>query len=248
MTRREILGRYKGSIIGLIWSFLNPVLMLGVYTFVFSYVFNARWGGVSESRIEFALMVFAGLIVHSFFSDILNRAPSLILSNVNYVKKVVFPLEILPIVTLCTAGFHFLVSASVLLVAFILHAGYVHWTVFYLPIVLLPMTALALGVGWVLASLGVYLRDIGQITGLFTNVLLFLSPVFYPVGALPNFLQSWMLLNPLTLIIEQIRLVLIVGQAPEWDRLLIYTGVVSIVIFVGFIWFQKTRRGFADVV
>jgi lipopolysaccharide transport system permease protein len=247
MTRREVLGRYKGSAMGLLWSFFNPVLMLTVYTFVFSVVFNARWSSGSESRIQFALVLFTGLIVHTLFADVLNRAPSLVLSNINFVKKVIFPLEILPIIAIGAALFHALISISVLLGAHLLFNGYLHWTILFLPFVLIPILILILGVAWILASLGVYLRDVGQLVGIFTSILLFLSPIFYPISALPEFLRPWMLINPLTFIIEQMRSVLIAGQPPNWQGLSLYLFGSMTFTSIGYFWFQKTRKGFADV-
>ncbi|MBK6618478.1 MAG: ABC transporter permease [Nitrosomonas sp.] len=248
MIRREVVGRYKGSVMGLTWSFFNPVLMLTVYTFVFSVVFKARWGiGDEESKTQFAVVLFVGMIVHGLFSEVLNRAPGLILSNVNYVKKVVFPLEILPAISMGAALFHSLVSLGVLLIAFVLFNGYLHWTAVFTPLVLLPLIILTLGLAWILASLGVFLRDVGQAIGIVTTVMLFLAPVFYPVTALPEAIQPWLMANPLTFIIEQARAVLIWGKLPDWTGLGIYTAIAIVVAWAGYAWFQKTRKGFADV-
>ncbi|MGR8997957.1 MAG: ABC transporter permease, partial [Gammaproteobacteria bacterium] len=186
MAKREVVGRYKGSAMGLLWSFLNPVFMLVVYTFVFSVVFKARWGvGEDETKTQFAIVLFVGMIVHGLFAEVLNRAPGLILSNVNYVKKVVFPLDILPVISMGAALFHSLISLLVLLAAFVLINGYLHWTAIFIPLVLLPLVILTLGLAWILASLGVFLRDVGQTIGIVMTVTLFCSPVFYPITALP---------------------------------------------------------------
>ncbi|MDP2112061.1 MAG: ABC transporter permease [Thiobacillus sp.] len=247
MTRREVVGRYKGSVMGLLWSFLNPLFMLVVYSFVFSVVFKARWSGAGESQTQFAVILFAGMTVHALFAEVLNRAPSIILGNVNYVKKVVFPLEILAVVSLGAALFHALVSLLVLLVAFAMLNGFVHWTAIFVPLVLLPLMLLSLGFGWILSSLGVFVRDIGQLIGVFTTALLFLSPVFFPVSALPESFQPWLHLNPLTFIIEQTREVLIWGHLPDWKGLMFYLVGASVFAWLSFFWFQKTRKGFADV-
>lgn len=249
MTAREVVGRYKGSVMGLFWSFLNPVFMLMVYTFVFSVVFKARWGvgGVEETKTQFAMVLFVGMIVHGLFAEVLNRAPVLILANVNYVKKVVFPLEILPIVNTGAALFHSLVSLAVLLLAFVVFNGYLHWTAIFIPFVLLPLIILVLGLAWMLASLGVFLRDVGQTIGIITTVMMFLSPVFFPVTALPEEYRPIIMANPLTFIIEQSREVLIWGRLPDWSSLGIYTSVATVIAWAGYIWFQKTRKGFADV-
>ncbi|MDD5579579.1 MAG: ABC transporter permease [Methylobacter sp.] len=247
MTRREVVGRYKGSVMGLLWSFLNPVFMLVVYTFVFSVVFKARWGVGDESKTQFAVVLFVGMIVHGLFAEVLNRAPGLILANVNYVKKVVFPLEILPAITMGAALFHSMVSLLVLLTAFAIFNSYVQWTAVFIPLILLPLVILSLGFAWMLASLGVFLRDVGQTIGLFTTVMMFLSPVFFPITALPEKYRSVIMANPLTFIIEQAREVLIWGRLPDWTGLGIYTLAAILVAWAGYAWFQKTRKGFADV-
>jgi lipopolysaccharide transport system permease protein len=249
MTKREVVGRYKGSAMGLAWSFFNPVFMLVVYTFVFSEIFKSRWGGVGgdDSKTQFAVVLFVGMIVLSLFSEVINRAPGLILSNVNYVKKVVFPIEILPVIAMGAALFHSLISLGVLLAAFILFNGYLHWTVVFTPFVLLPLVIVTLGISWMLASLGVFLRDVGQTIGIITTVLMFLSPVFYPVTAVPERFRPFIMANPLTFIIEQAREVLIWGHLPNWIGLGIYTLVATLVAWAGYALFQKTRKGFADV-
>ena len=248
MTKREVVGRYKGSVMGLAWSFFNPVLMLTVYTFVFSVVFKSRWGVAGEeSKTQFALVLFVGMLVHGLFAEVLNRATSLILSNANYVKKVVFPLEILPVVTMGAALFHSLISLSMLLGAFALFNGNLHWTAIFTPLVLLPLVILTMGLAWMLTSLGVFLRDVGQTIGIITMVMMFLAPVFYPATALPEEMRPWIMANPLTFIIEQAREVLIWGRLPNWTGLGIYTLVAMVVAWAGYAWFQKTRKGFADV-
>jgi lipopolysaccharide transport system permease protein len=248
MVRREVVGRYKGSLLGLAWSFFNPIVMLAVYTFVFSEVFKMRWGvGPEETKAQFAVVMFAGIVVHGLFAEVLGRAPGVILSNVNYVKKVVFPIEILPVVAVGTALFHTFVSLAVLVAAFLLFNGYLHWTAVFAPLVVLPLVVFMLGLAWMLAALAVFLRDVGQTVGIITMAFMFLSPVFYPVTALPERLRPWLMLNPLTFIIEQSREVLIWGRLPHWSGLALYTLVAMLVCWLGYASFQKTRKGFADV-
>ncbi|SIQ31943.1 ABC transporter permease [Aquipseudomonas alcaligenes] len=247
MVKREVLGRYRGSVLGVLWSFFNPVFMLIVYTFVFSVVFRARWNTDSDSKTEFALVLFSGLIVFNLFAEAINRAPGLVLSNVNYVKKVVFPLEVLPWISLGSALFHFTVSLSVWLIGYVLLFGAPHLTAFYLPLILLPLALLTLGLSWFLASLGVFLRDVTQLIGITTSVLMFLSPIFYPVSALPEQYRSLIFMNPLTVVIEQVRAVLFWGKTPELGILALYFVITAIIAWLGFAWFQKTRKGFADV-
>ncbi len=250
MTKREVIGRYKGSVMGLLWSFLNPIFMLAVYTFFFAVVFKARWGvvdGVEESKTQFAVVLFVGMIVHGLFSEVLNRAPTLITNNVNYVKKVIFPLEVLPVISMGAALFHSIASLMVLLIAFVAFNHYLPWTVLLTPLILLPLVIISLGFAWMLAALGVFLRDVGQTIGIFTTVMMFMSPVFFPITAMPEEYRPIIMANPLTFIIEQARDVLIWGHTPDWLGIGIYTLVASVVAWVGFIWFQKTRKGFADV-
>lgn len=249
MTRRDVVGRYSGSMLGLAWSFFNPLLMLVIYTFVFSVVFKSRWGvGVGESKTDYAMLLFTGMIVHGLFAECVNRAPTLILVNVNYVKKVIFPLEILPWVALGSALFHAVISLVVLLLLQLLLNQNMPWTVVLFPLVLLPMILATMGCTWFLASLGVYVRDIGQITGIFTTALLFLSCVFYPLSSLPEKYQHLMKLNPLAYIIVESRNTLIFGRTPDFREWGIYMLIGLIVAWIGFVWFQRSRGGFADVI
>jgi lipopolysaccharide transport system permease protein len=249
MANREVIARYKESILGLLWSFVHPLLMLAVYTFIFSVVFKVKWGvEIGDGKPDFALILFAGLITHTLLSEVLNTAHGLILNNINYVKKVVFPLEILSVVSVVTALFHAVVSISILLIALMIMNGHLYWTVFLFPIVIMPLVILSLGFSWVLASLGVFVRDVGQLMGIVTTVLLFLSPIFFPVSAIPEPYQIFIFLNPLTFIIEQIREVLIWGRMPNWQGLGIYTLFSTAFCWIGFVWFQKTRKWFADVI
>jgi lipopolysaccharide transport system permease protein len=247
LIKREVLGRYRGSVFGILWSFFNPLLMLLIYTFVFSVIFKARWTTGSESKVEFAMVLFSGLLVFNIFSECLNRAPSLVLFNVNYVKKVVFPLEVLPVVSLGCALFHGAVSFIVWLVFHCIFFGLPSSTAWLFPITLLPMLFLTMGLSWLLASLGVYLRDVSQVILLLTTALLFLSPIFYPVSALPEHIQNAIQFNPMTSIIEDVRGVLVQGVIPAWPQYLMRLLGSICLAWGGFAWFQKTRRGFADV-
>lgn len=247
LIHREVVGRYKGSMLGIFWSLVTPIFMLAVYTFVFSVVFKARWGGGSDSKTEFALVLFAGLMIFNLFSECVGRAPGLILANVNYVKKVVFPLEVLPWVSMGAALFHFVVSLGVWLVAYLMMFGLPHWHVLLLPLVVVPFVLFVMGLSWALASLGVYLRDVGQIIGLVITVLMFLTPIFYPASSLPTVYQPLIFLNPLTPPIEMMRDLLYWGQLPNMIMLALYTAGSLTFAVLGFAWFQKTRKGFADV-
>ncbi len=250
MVKREVLSRYKGSFLGLFWSLINPILMLAIYTFVFSIVFKVRLDqsdGLYDDKTGFALVLFAGLIIFNLFSECISRAPGLILANVNYVKKVIFPLEILPWVKLGSALFHAGISFLVL-VLFLLVTGHpIHWTAICLPIVILPLLLFIAGLMWLLSSIGVFVRDIGQFISLMLTAMLFMSPIFYPASALPESIRSYLFLNPLTFIIEQTRAVVLAGNLPDWGGLVIYYIAALLMAWVGLFWFEKTRKGFADV-
>lgn len=246
-AKRDVLGRYRGSALGLLWSFFNPLFMLAVYTFVFSVVFKARWNAGSDSKTEFALLLFAGLIVFNLFAECINRAPGVIISNVNYVKKVVFPLEILPVVALMSALFHGLINLGVWFLAYLVFFGLPHVTMLYLPLVIIPMLMFIMGLSWFFSSLGVYLRDVSQFVLLITTVLMFLTPIFYPVTALPEQYRFFLYINPLTVAVEQARDVMFFGKCPAFYELGILWLGGGGGAWLGFAWFQKTRKGFSDV-
>lgn len=247
MTWREILGRYRGSAGGLMWSLITPLLMLAVYTAVFSGIFQARWSADAATPLDYALQLFVGLIVHGLAAECLNRSPGLIVGNVSYVKRVVFPLEILPVINLLAALFHALISVAVLLLFHAVVKGGIPLTALWLPVVLAPYIVMLAGTGWILAALGVYLRDIAQLMGLLTMILMFLSPVFYPVSALPEKFHGVFRLNPLTIIIEESRAVLLDGRAPHFLNLGLYLVAAAALAGAGFMAFRKMKKGFADV-
>jgi lipopolysaccharide transport system permease protein len=246
---REVMGRYKGSYLGILWSLLTPLLMLAIYTFVFAVVFNVRWGtSPSESRAEFALTLFCGLIAFNVFSECLGRAPGLVVSNPNYVKKVVFPLEILPLGVLGSALVHSLISLAILCLGLLAFVGTLPWTLIYLPLVYLPLVGLSLGVSWLVASLGVFIRDLGNFVGLALQALFFMTPIIYPISAVPEALQPVLRLNPLSSVVEDFRRVIMWGQSPDWPWWGAVTLLSGLAVVAGYVWFMKTKRAFADVI
>lgn len=248
MSKRDVIGRYKGSFLGLAWSLFNPILMLTVYTFVFSVIFKSRWGSdTNEGYADFAIILFTGLIVFNLFSECVNKSTCLITSNVNYVKKVVFPLEILPVVSLLAALFHAAISLIVLFIAILVFKQQLHLTIILLPLIIIPVILSILGLSWVLASLGVFIRDVPQTISLIVTILMFLSPVFYPLSALPVSFQKIVMLNPLAFMIEEARKVVYFGIEPNWLMLGINMVIGLIICLAGFVFFQKTKKGFADV-
>lgn len=249
MAKREVLGRYRGSIMGIVWSFLTPLIMLVVYTFVFSYVFKARWGGGSStSHVAFSIYLFAGIIVYNFFSEVITRSPTIILSQVNYVKKVVFPLQILPLSCLLGAIFHLLISLFVFLLFLFLVLHSIPWTAFLFPIVVFPLLLMVLGLSWFLSALGVYLRDMNYVINLIMTVCMFFSPLFYPIDTLPEAFRVGIYLNPISFMIDQSRAVLVDGKGPDVMLWLVYFGLSLVVLIMGYGFFQKTKKGFSDVI
>lgn len=248
LTKREILARYRGSALGVVWSVVNPLVMLIVYTFVFSVVFTARWqiDDISENT-NFALILFAGLSLHNFFSECTNRAPSLILSNINFVKKVVFPTEILSVVSVLTSLFHLIVSLVLLLVAKLLITGHLALSVVLLPMLVIPFVLGCIGISLFLSSLGVYFRDITHLTGLFTTMMLFMSPIFYPLDAVPESFQVFIRLNPLSQVYEMGRAIMVYGQTGNLIDYLVIWATSLTIFTLGYFWFSKTKTGFADV-
>jgi lipopolysaccharide transport system permease protein len=248
-TRRDIEGRYRGSYLGIVWSMLLPLAMLAIYTFVFSVIFKSRWqGDANSSQGAFAVTLFAGLIAFNIFSECVSRAPTLVTGNPNYVKKVVFPLEILSASTLGAALFHSFISIAILVIATWLITGTFSATMVLLPLAMLPLIGLCLGLGWFLASLGVYVRDTAYAIGIVIQVLFFMSAIFYSVSAVPEALQPIMYLNPLATIVESFRRVLIWNQSLEWGSWLLITIISGAVCLLGYTWFMKTKSGFADVI
>jgi len=246
LTKRDISGRYSGSFLGMLWSFFNPLLMLAVYTLAFRVFLGMRWPNMG-SGADFSLMIFCGMIVHSLLAECITRAPGVIVSQSNLVKRVVFPLAILPCVMVASTLFNALLSVLVLLIFVLISQHTLHATVLYLPLLYAPYVLLLCGVSWFMASLGVFVRDVTQVAGVISSMLMFLSPVFYPASNLREPYRDWITLNPLTLMIEQTRQLVLFGKSPDWPALGVYTLVSVAVLLFGYIWFQRTRDGFADV-
>lgn len=248
LAKRDVLGRYRGASFGLLWSLISPFLMLMVYSFAFGFVMKARWPQADQGQAHYSIILFIGLIVHGFFAECLSRSPTLITGNANFVKRVIFPLEILPWPMVASALFHTFMNFLVFLALHIILDHTIAWTIVLLPLVLLPLVLLALGVSWLLAALGVYLRDIGQITGVLATAMLFLSTAMFPIEALPPQYRWLLIINPLTFIIDQARAVALWGQMPNWAGLGLYTLCALAVLYFGYTVFRLTRRGFADVI
>ena len=247
LAKRAILGRYRGTVLGLLWSLVTPLLLLAVYTFVFGTILQVRWVSQSGGNAEFAAILFSGMLVHGILAECLTQASTLIVANPQYVKKVVFPLEALPWVTVISAFFQGVISTGILLAYLFFVQGGIPWTAVLFPIPLFVLAFVCIAVGWLISATAVYLKDIAQMMGLLSTVLFFMAPILYPKTALPVEFQNLLYLNPLTYIIEQFRAVVLWGELPNWNGLALY-GIASVAIaWMSLAWFQKTRKGFADV-
>lgn len=251
MARRDIETRYRGSFLGTAWTVLVPLVMLAVYTFVFGSVLRLRWAeniSHSDSPAEFAIILFSGLILFWTFSDVVSRAPNLVRENVTYVTKIVFPLHVLPWVAMVTGLFNLAVSMAILVAGQTMVMGPPPPTALLAPLVLLPFVLLIMGLSWLFASIGMFVRDLHQVVTVSMSALMFLSPVFYPLEVVNQDVRWLFYLNPLTFIVQQFREVMLWGRLPDWWGLAIYSGIALLVAWLGLLWFQKTRKGFADVI
>jgi len=246
---RDVVGIYKGTYLGLVWQLITPLMTLGVYTLAFGVIMNAPSFGVGSSggKMDFALNLFCGLIVYGVFSNTVIRAPSIILANRNYVKKVIFPLEILPVAVLGSSLVSAAMSLAILIPALLLLMP-MSSTMYLFPVVLVPLCAMSLGLSWFLASLGVFLRDIGQAVNILIQLFFFLSPVIYPLAAVPAEFTFVFELNPLTYILEDARRTLILGQQPDWFWWMVVTAGSLVTMQLGYMWFMRSKRAFGDVV
>jgi lipopolysaccharide transport system permease protein len=245
LVPRDVHARYLGSTFGILWSFASSLLILLAYWFFLGVVLQARWG--SAPSVQYPVILFSGLILHQFFAEVIGRAPSLIIANSSYVRKVVFPVQVLPWVTVATAAFHLIVNLLILLLGQLLILHHVPMTWLWLPVVILPLVPMTVGISWFVSSLGVYLRDMAHIVPLVLTAMMFLTPIFYSMDMVPKHFRPWLMANPLTVVMEQARRVAIQGLQPDLGLLGIYTLVGLMVMAGGYWWFARTKKGFADV-
>jgi ABC-type polysaccharide/polyol phosphate export systems, permease component len=249
MLVRNLAARYRGSALGFLWSFAHPLMMLAVYTFVFGIVFKARWGTehFGDNRAAFPLIMFCGMAVFNIFSESVNTSTGIVTGNPGYVKKVVFPLELLPLCNVLTSFVFGMAWFALLFVGIAVFLREFSWTMLLLPVTLLPLLLLSAGVSFLVASLGVYLRDMQQLVGIVTQMLFFMTPIFYPVSVVPESLRWILQINPLSFVVEQTRLLFLYGRLPDPFICLLMFLVSGAVFQLGLAWFVKTKKGFADV-
>ena len=247
LVRREFHVRFRGAILGTLWAIITPLINLLMYTFVFGIIFHSRWGDEQSSQ-SFLVIVLLGMCIHGILAEALTRAPTTIISQPAYVKKVVFPLEILPIVVTVNSTFNAVITLALVLLASLMINAWIPVTALLLPLVILPFILLITGIVLFVSSIGVYIRDMSHVTGMVTTLALFLAPIFYPLSAVPEPYRVLLYLNPVTVIVENAREVALYGHEPYWSALLIYTLISCAILWLGYWWFQKSRNGFADVI
>lgn len=245
LTKRDIEMRYRGTSLGLAWTLLNPVIMLSIYSFIFGFVFKTKWGVTTSDN--YTLIMFGGLLTHGFIAECIGKATTIYVYNVSYVKKVLFPLEALCWVAVLSATFQFIMGSIIFALFCLILKQPVSLMALWVPVIMLPLIILAYGVALFLSSLGVYIRDMGQVVAVIVAIMLFMSPVFFPITAIPEKFRIFIYLNPLTFIIESLREVVLYGKMFSLKGYLIYSSVSGLVCLCGLGWFKKVKRGFADV-
>jgi lipopolysaccharide transport system permease protein len=247
LAKKDIISRYRGSFLGILWSFFNPLLMLGLYTFFFRYIFKAKWPNIGDTTADYAVMLFSGLVVHALASDILSRSSGIIANNSNLVKKVVFPIEIMPWVVLVSSTFHTLISLLILYIFYLINGGSFIWTNLFILAIFFPMMVLFTGFSYIISSIGVYIRDIEQLMGTITTLLLFTSTTFFSIETIPQRIKPLLYLNPITQIINDLRNVLVYGKMPSIESIFIYSVISFLILSLGYTFFNRVKKSFADI-
>ena len=246
MVRRDLTNRYKGSVMGLAWAIIHPAVMIVIFTVIFSGIFSARFGA-EGGHLRFAVYMFCGMLPWIAFSDGVQRATMAMAENVNLVKRVIFPVEALPVNIALSALAQQLLGTIVLLAAALILQHKIHPTVALMPVLLVPQLLATVGLGWLMASLGVFIRDMPQFSQLVLSAWLYLTPIFYPEESVPAQYRWLINLNPMAPLIRSYRRILLEGASPDWRGLGI-TSIVAVVCFVlGYWWFERTKKAFADV-
>ncbi len=247
LARREIEGRIKSTMLGTIWLVVSPLMILTIYSVAFQTILRTQWTLPDGQPGNAVILLFIGITVFAIVGESLGRAPGLVLENIAYVKKVVFPLEILPVVSLLSSSVQVCINLVMLLLMEVILVGVPPITAVLFPIVLLPLLLITLGISWFLASIGVFVRDVKQIIAPVITGLMFLAPVFYPITAVPARLRPFIMLNPVTQAIDDARGVLYLGELPDPTNFLIALALGWACAVLGCLWFMRTRKGFADV-
>lgn len=244
---RDLQSRYKNSWAGLLWLVINPIIKLSIYTLVFQHILGVKWGGQSSSGVNFALNLYLGLIVFNLFAETVQVAPTVLRAHSNLIKKVRFPIRILPSIPVGLALCDAVLSLIIWLLIYLFTQGIPQLSVLYLPLVLLPLILFVMGLSWIISSLSVYMRDISQIVGFAVTGLLFLSPIFFPIQSMPPDLQAVLSFNPLAIEIEMLRGIMVSGVTPAWGTYFGFLSFSLLTYVAGYFWFTFTSDGFVDV-
>ncbi len=248
MVKRDIISRYKGSVLGVLWSFINPLMMLGIYTFVFQYIFKAKWGDAREITANFASIMFAGLLIHMWFAEVVTRSINMITGNVNYVKKVIFPLEILGWNIILSSAVQFMCGLIVLALVIVIFGGDLHLNMFLLPLALVPFVFFLIGCVYLISTLSVFFRDIEQVVNTSLTMLLFTSTIFFPIDSVPSFLQDIIKINPLTVPVETIRSIIFGMHGFNISDFIAYTVFSFLFSILSYLFFTRMKNSFSDVI
>lgn len=248
MVSRDVSMRYKNSVLGSVWIIGQPLLQLLLYSFVFQVVLRSRWGiQTPDGRdVPFGLLLFCGILLHSLLADTLVRTPSLIVSNTSYVKRVIFPLEILPVVTAAGTAVGVIFGIGLLLLGAFFYSVDFSWHVLLIPIPLTFLFVLTVGLGWLLSAVGVFVRDLPQLTSSLATIMLFTAPICYPVEMVPHEFRWLLRVNPLTVPVETIRALIFSSSEMDWLILGVYAIVAIAIAVFGYMVFNRMRAGFAD--
>lgn len=246
---REIVQKYRGSYLGILWNFILPLVMLTVYSFIFGVIFKARWDQqVTDSKAEFALILFVGITLYNVFSETVGASPTLIITNVNYVKKVIYPLEILSMTSIGNSLVQLLFNLVIILLGKAIIIRHFDFMILFFPLVLLPLLLLVLGISWILSGIGVFIRDMRQAATIIILIFGYITPVFYPISSVPESFRWVMYLNPMTAIVNNARRVLIYGEFPDWLSLLITFFISYLIMLIGLMFFRKVKSNFSDAI
>lgn len=247
LTKRELAARYKGSVLGIVWAILTPVVMIAIFTVIFAGIFNAKFGA-TNSHWDYALYLFCGLLPWNAFQESLQLSSSTIVTHANLVKRVVFPLETLPVSQTLAAVANQLFGTVALLIAMLAVRHELHATALFLPVLVIPQLIATLGAAWLLASLGVFVRDIVQGINLVLMAWMYLTPIIYPESLVPERYRAVVNLNPFTSLVRNYRRIILEGVPPDWQGLAYFTAFSLVSFLFGYWWFARTRKNFADVI
>ena len=247
LARREFVARYKGSFLGILWAVVTPIVTIAIFTLIFAGIFGARFGA-GGTHWDYAIYLFCGLLPWTMFQETVQQSATTIVSHSNLVKRVVFPLETLPVAQALSSLINQMFGTLALIIATLVIHRRLHLTALWLPVLIIPQLLAAVGAAWLVASLGVFLRDISQGVALVLMAWMFLTPIIYPESIVPEGYRPFINANPFTALIRSHRRILLEGAPPDWAALAYFTAFAMVLFVFGYWWFARTRKNFADVI